>query len=98
MLEADVALCRVGQNGGGVLFLLHVENLEHAAGGCLRVLQAAETACDLLQRGGKLLGVQQDRHDHADRGDPPVQQQPAAQKADGDIRQRVGKGDDRHDD
>ena len=98
MLKADVALRGGGERAVRLRLLRQVEQLEHAAGGRLGVLQVAEAACDLLQRAGELLGIQQDRHDNADGHALIADDEPAAEQADGDVGQRIREGDERPDD
>ena len=92
MLKADVALRGGGERAVRLRLLRQVEQLEHAAGGRLGVLQVAEAACDLLQRAGELLGIQQDRHDDADGHALIADDEPAAEQADGDVGQRIREG------
>ena len=78
-------------------FLRQLQQIDDALCSCLGLLQRAQAVGDLLERLGKLPREQHQRHDHAHRNALP-HDEPAAQQVDGDIRQRIGRGNDRLDD
>ena len=78
-------------------FLRQLQQVDDALGSGLGLLQGAQTVGDLLERLGKLPREQHERHDHAHRHALP-HDEPAAKQVDGNIGQRIGRGDDRLDD
>ena len=77
--------------------LRQLQQIDDAPGGRLGLLQRTQAVGNLLERLGKLPCKQHQRHNHAHRNALP-HDQPAAEQIDGDIRQRVGRSNDRLDD
>ena len=97
MAELHTAVAAGGQVLLDRRFLRQLQQIDDALGSGLGLLQGAQTVGDLLERLRKLPREQHERHDNAHRHALP-HDEPAAKQVDGDIGQRIGRGDDRLDD
>ena len=94
MAELHTAVAAGGQVRLDRRVLRQLQQIYDALGSGLGLLQGAQTVGDLLERLRKLPCEQHERHNDTHWHALP-HDEPAAEQVDGDIGQRIGRGDDR---